>query len=191
MKLENYVNIRTGLVLSRKEVVFDISSHVYSALSLKALPVDNDIKHNLLESYSASEPLKEEYFTHSGDILLRLSTPYTVALITESFTELLISSHFAIIRIKNKQIDPHFLCWWLLQNRQEFYKMASGGTIMGTISSGYIRKMTFSPPSLELQKKIGNLLQLANCEQRLLLRFAEAKKRLVSGLLQNNFREKN
>ncbi|MDR2781479.1 MAG: restriction endonuclease subunit S, partial [Holosporaceae bacterium] len=137
------------------------------------------------------EPLKEEYFTHSGDILLRLSTPYTVALITESFTELLISSHFAIIRIKNKQIDPHFLYWWLLQNRQEFYKMASGGTIMGTISSGYIRKMTFSPPSLELQKKIGNLLQLANCEQRLLLRFAEAKKRLISGLLQNNFREKN
>jgi restriction endonuclease S subunit len=112
-------------------------------------------------------------------------------LITERFTELLVSSHFAIIRIENKQIDPHFLYWWLLQNRRKFYKMASGGTMMGTISSGYIRKMTFSPPSIELQQKMGNLLQLANREQRLLSRFAEAKKRLINGLLQNNFVEKN
>ncbi|MDR2682193.1 MAG: hypothetical protein LBB29_04075 [Holosporaceae bacterium] len=145
----------------------------------------------MLEPYNAFEPLKDEYFTRDNDILLRLSAPYTVALITECFIGLLISSHFAIIRAESKQVDSRFLYWWLLQNRQKFHKMASGGTMMGTISSGYIRKMLFTPPPIELQRKIGILFQLANREQRLLLRFAEVKKRLISGLLQNNFREKN
>jgi restriction endonuclease S subunit len=165
--------------------------HVCSALSLKALSVDNDINRNLLEPYNAFEPLREEYFTHDNDILMRLSAPYTAVLITECFTGLLVSSHFAIIRAESKHVDSRFLYWWLLQNRQKFYKMASGGTMMGTISSGYIRKMVFTPPPIELQEKIGTLFQLANREQRLLLRFAEVKKRLFSGLLQNNFKEKN
>jgi restriction endonuclease S subunit len=188
MELGKCVNIRTGLVLSRKKVNFGASLHVYSALSLKALSADNnDINRNLLEPYSTFAPLKNEYFTHNDDILVRLSAPYTIALITESLTGLLVSSHFAIIRTENKEIDSRFLYRWLLKNRHFFTKMASGGTMMGTISCGYIRKMRFSPPPIELQQKIGNLLQLANREQRLLLRFAEAKKRLIDGLVQNNF----
>jgi restriction endonuclease S subunit len=152
-------------------------------LTLKALTESGMINRDATEPYNAAVALKRDYFTNRGDILLRLSAPYTAALILENDEDLLVAAHFSIIRVKRGQLDPNYLHWWLTQNRKRFYRAASGGSMMGTISSGHIAQMAIMPPPIAEQKNIGNLIQLAYREQQLLTMLAEKKKQLVDGAL--------
>jgi len=182
--LDSYTVIRTGLTLSRKEALPDKNNQIYRALSLKNVTEDGQILLTGIENYFAVETLKEEYFTKNGDVLLRLSAPYTAAVVTEKEINLLVPSHFAIIRT-NEMVDPRYLCWWLLKKRNWFYKAASGGTMMGTISSGYVARMQFEPPPLDKQRIIGHMFELVNKEQQLLLLLAKKKKQFVDEALIN------
>ncbi|MDR2647998.1 MAG: restriction endonuclease subunit S [Oscillospiraceae bacterium] len=155
------------------------------ALTLKALNEDGTIDHNSTEPYNASEPLKRDYFTRKNDILLRLSAPYTVAIIMDGDENLLVSAHFSIIRAEPNRINSNYLHWWLTQNRKRFYKEASGGSMMGTISSGYIGQMEISLPSIAEQSIIGSIIQLSYREQRLLALLTVKKKLLIDGVLRN------
>jgi restriction endonuclease S subunit len=184
MKLGDYSIIRTGLVFSRKQAEPNQETHIYSAISLRNIVEGGYLLSEDVEIYQASEALKGEYFTHVGDILMRLSAPYTSALISENEKGLLVPSHFAIIRV-NKDVIPAYLHWWLMENRKRFYKVASGTSMMGTISSGYIADMPFAPPPHEIQKQIGELLSLANQEQKLLTTLAEKKKLLINTMLKS------
>lgn len=180
MRLGDYVNIRTGLPLSRKQAKDDTATHIYSTITLKALSDDGYIDTDFTELFYAAEPLKQEYFTNVGDVLIRLSAPYTAAVIEEGKDNLLVSQHFSIIRIHDGKLNPHFLCWWLAKNRKKFYQSASGATLMGTISSGYINELPFLPPPIRMQHKIGILLKLAMRETELLMRLSKAKIKLVN-----------
>jgi len=182
--LDSYTVIRTGLTLSRKEALPGKNSQIYRAISLKNVTEDGQILLTGIENYSAVEALKEEYFTKNGDILLRLSAPYTAAVVTEKEIDLLVPSHFAIIRTK-EMIDPNYLCWWFSKKRKWFNKVASGGAMMGTISSGYVAQMQFEPPPLDKQRIIGHMFELVNREQQLLLLLAKKKKQLVDEALIN------
>jgi restriction endonuclease S subunit len=182
MKLGEYSTVRTGLVFSRKQAPKNKKSHIYRALNLRNITENGYVLTDGVEDYQAVEPLKDEYFTHDGDVLLRLSAPYTSALITEKESGLLVPSHFAIIRV-NRKVIPAYLHWWLMSNRKLFYKVASGTSMMGTISSGYVSDMEFELLPLKLQKQISELLILANNEQRLLMLLTEKKKKLVNSVL--------
>ena len=61
--------------------------------------------------------------------------------------------------------------------------MASGGTMMGTISSGYVADMPFEPPLIERQRQMAKLLELAKREQQLLSELSKRKKRLSDAIL--------
>ena len=183
MKLGDCARIRTGLVLSRKEATAKSEPHQYTALTLKAVADKGDIDRESIEPYNAAEPLKQDYLTHKGDVLLRLSAPYTAAIIEEEDEGLLISSHFAIIRVSHRKLDPYYLHWWLTQNRKIFYRQASGASMMGTISSGYVGDLELNLPSLESQRWIATLLQLSYHEQELLSQLSLKKSVLVNAVL--------
>lgn len=183
MRLGDYAKIRTGLPLSRKQASVGTSVQTYTAITLKALSDDGFIDMGFTEPYCAVEPLKPEYFTHVGDVLIRLSAPYTPAVVDEGKENLLVSQHFSIIRNLDGCLNPHFLRWWLIQNRKKFYQSASGATLMGTISSGYIAGLSFLPPPLDVQHKIGLLLKLAIRETELLSQLSEAKIKLVNAAI--------
>ncbi|MDR1230839.1 MAG: restriction endonuclease subunit S [Spirochaetaceae bacterium] len=182
MTLGDCTAIRTGLVLSRKEAPPDETWYRYTALSLKNISECGTIRSGGLVNYCAVEPLKNGYFTHCNDVLLRLSAPYTAVLITSNEAGLLVPSHFAIIRA-DETVNPRYLHWWLTQNRKHFYKAASGGTMMGTISSGYVADMVFNPPSREVQQKLGVLLQLVDRERQLLILLGAKKTRFINAAL--------
>jgi restriction endonuclease S subunit len=183
LKLGDCAKIRTGLVLSRKEATSGAETHQYTALTLKALTENGVIDLDATEPYNAVVTLKRDYFTHKGDILLRLSAPYTVTLILENEEDLLVSAHFSIIRVNRGQLDPDYLHWWLTRNRKRFYKAASGASMMGTISSGYVGQMDILLPPIAEQRNIGNLVQLVYREQQLLSLLAQKKKQLIDSAL--------
>ena len=182
MKLIEIAAIRTGLVFSRKMASPEASNYKYQMMSLKNVTDDGNILLDGIEEYYAAEALKREYFSHDGDVLLRLSAPYSVVLITKREADLLVPAHFAIIRAK-KELNPCYLHWWLTKNQKRFYQMASGGTMMGTISSGYIADMSLDPPPIELQRQIAGILELSNKEQQLLSVLSEKKKQLIDATL--------
>ena len=80
MKLGTVATIRSGLVLSRK-LSRELSPFRYPLLNLRAIHPDGYILPGSLEVFYATEPLRQEYLTQQGDIIIRLSIPYTAILI--------------------------------------------------------------------------------------------------------------
>jgi hypothetical protein len=181
MKLGAFATIRTGLVLSRKETREGKGEYMCRALNLRSVDEDGQVLAENLDVFYAVESLKSEYFTCEGDVLVRLSAPYTAVLIGNDEAGLLVPSHFAIIRTGGA-LNPAYLHWWLNKSKKSFSKFASGSSTLGTISTGNIAEMTLKPPPIEQQSKIGELLHFARKEQQLLSLLAEKRGQLVDAL---------
>ena len=114
-----------------------------------------------------------------GDILVRLSAPYTAVLIDRSdLCGIVVPSHFAIIRVDERYALPQYVFWVLRREKNKITMMqnSSGSTAFGTISSGLISSIKIKILPLHEQQIIGDLLCLSEREQELLQKLAEEKK---------------
>ena len=55
------------------------SEYRYPLINLRCVQQDGTIQLNEADIYEAKEPLKEEYLSQSGDIIVRLTAPYTAS----------------------------------------------------------------------------------------------------------------
>ena len=72
MKLQDLASVRSGLVLSRKQAK-EPSEYRYPLINLRCIQQEGTIQLKEADIYEAKEPLKEEYLSQSGDIIVRLS----------------------------------------------------------------------------------------------------------------------
>ena len=179
MRLNEIVSVRTGAVTGRKKVEEgQAPSFCYKMLNLKCITSEGHIDLSCLEEYPAKEKLKPEFLTHQGDVLIRLSFPYTSVLIDDKkLCGLLVPSHFAILRADKRKVIPEYILWFLRREstRQKILQNSSGSTAFGTISSGFIGSLNIRVLSIEKQQALGQLLLLSSKEQELLLRLAKEK----------------
>ena len=179
MLLGEVAEVRTGLVLSRKKAADNAKVKIeYKALNLKCVMSEGYLNLENTEEYNATERLKPEYLTNTNDILVRLSAPYTVIFITDaSQCGYVIPSHFAIVRADETKSAPEYLNWFLKRDtvKQKIMQNVSGSTAFGTISSGFIANLEMRDIPITEQKVVGNILLLAEKEQELLYKLAEAK----------------
>lgn len=173
------VTVRTGAVTGRKKAEEGHNtSFRYHMLNLRCLAPEGYLDLKYVEVYPAREELKSELFTHKGDILIRLSFPYTSVLIDDEKTcGLLVPSHFAILRVNDEKILPEYILWFLRREStyQQILQNSSGSTAFGTISSGFIGSLNIQVFPIDKQKALGQLLLLSNKEQELLYRMAKEK----------------
>lgn len=176
MRLEELASIRGGIILSRK-LAPEKTRYQYQQVTLKSISAQGVIDASLFEQYFAIEPLKEEYFTRKGDILVRLSAPYTTVLITDAAEGLLISSNFAVIRVTSPRICPEYLAWLLNtpQVKRDILKNVTG-TALASINADYYRKIKLNPLPCEQQQQFLTLHQLAAREIELLEELLATKK---------------
>lgn len=172
--------VRTGLVTARKkkEASF-LRTYEYRLLNLKCIENEGRIDQANIESFELSDELKSDYLTHMGDILVRLSAPYTAVLIDRvDLCGIVVPSHFAIVRVDKRRALPEYVFWSLRRDKNKMTMMqnSSGSTAFGTISSGLIASLPITLLSLQKQQIIGNLLRLSEREQELLNKLAEEKK---------------
>lgn len=181
MKLNDVALIRTGVVTARKKPdsgkkkVFE-----YRLLNLKCVLSNGSINLLQTEPFSSGEELNSVFLTRKGDILVRLSSPYTSLLIQDDEEcGLLVPSHFAIMRANPEIILPEYLLWFLKREStyQQILQNASGSSAFGTISSGFLGTLNIRSIPLPNQKTLGQLQLLSEREQELLLRLAEEKKK--------------
>ena len=183
MFLRDIANIRTGLVTARKQAKgpeIAKKTQEYRLLGLRCIKEPGVLDISLAEPYLSKETLKSDFLTKRGDILVRLSAPYTAALIDAESENFVVPSHFAIIRVDEAKADPGYVLWVLRQREtlQKIYKNVSGAVAFGTINSSFFAELPVNDIPLEKQKIIGAMLKLSEREQSLLFELANAKAKL-------------
>lgn len=183
MRLGSVAAVRSGLVLSRKQTKGKDGIR-YPALNLRCINSDGTIDFNQTDVYEASELLPSEYLTHTGDIVVRLTAPYTAVLIDEITSGIVISSSFVIIRTDRQSLKPEYLFWLLntASTKREIYDNATGSMI-SAIKPKYFSDFEVSLLSLAEQEKIATINALARKETQLLYQLAEAKKNYYDNLI--------
>jgi len=180
MTINDIAVVRTGLVTARKKKdAASLGTYKYQLLNLRCIANEGYIDKDYIEPYELSEELKDDYLTRIGDILIRLSAPYTAVMINKpELCGIVVPSHFAIIRVDERYALPGYVFWVLRREKNKITMMqnSSGSTAFGTISSGLISSLPITLLPLHEQQIIGELLCLSEREQELLQKLSEEKK---------------
>lgn len=181
MKLINMSKMQTGLVLVRKRNdVKETDTHKYRMLTLKSFDQKGWLNVGKLDVFFSKEKLDHKYLTDKGDIIVRLTTPYTAICINDKQEGLVIPSNFAIIRLIRHNLIPEFVALFLNSEfiQKQFFK-SSISTTIPLIKITHLRNVDIPEKTLEMQKKIVELNQLQVKEKRLLSRLMKEKGKLA------------
>ena len=70
---------------------------------------------DILDNFLSAERLSEQFITRENDIVMRLFVPLCPVLMTMDYSDLVVPSQFAIVRIKERIVLPEFLWLYLSQ----------------------------------------------------------------------------
>lgn len=169
MQLQQFADVRSGLVVTRKQAQKpEETACTYQLLNLKAVAGSGGIDRAALLPFHATERLADHYFTHAGDIIVRISEPYTAVYITEKTAGLLVPSHFVIVRVDTSKALPEYAAWYLNLDRiRKTFRLSCAGTLL-QIKPSTVAEAEIRLPDLEKQRQIVRLNQLAQAELTLL-----------------------
>lgn len=184
MRLNQIADIRSGLVISRKKAT---SSPVkkYKMLTLKSFKNYGYINLNELEEFESIEELPPQYITQIGDVIIRLSSPYTAVYIDKSNEGILIPSLFNVIRLgDNNTIRGEFLALYL--NSDHMKKLISRysiGSAISIIKTSFIKEIKIKNISLHKQEKLIQINKLHIKEVALLTDLLDEKESLYKAVV--------
>lgn len=176
--------IRSGLLLSRKMAKTENKSvKTYKQLTLKSINSNGTIDKTLLESFFSNEILSLSYLTHKGDVVVRLTEPYTAVCINEEMENLVIPSHFIAIRPNEKILDPDYLAWLLNNDSTKMQlKKKESGIALSLIKRSNYEELIIETIPLDKQQIIAEINKSAIRESELLIKLAEEKIKLAKAV---------
>lgn len=184
MRLADCASVRSGLVLARKQAKLPTGNR-YSLINLRSVQQDGSIDLSEIDVYDAKEPLKGEYLSQEGDVIVRLTAPYTAVLIDDTTSNMVVSSNFVIIRACSRKLVPGYL-YWLLNTREMKRRIFENTTsnMLGAVKAKYLAELELPSLPIQEQIRIAQLHLLANREGRLLRQLAQEKQKYYAGLLE-------
>lgn len=188
MKLQNLASVRSGLVLSRKQAK-EPSEYRYPLINLRCIQQEGTIQLKEADIYEAKEPLKEEYLSQSGDIIVRLTAPYTAVLIDKTTSGMVVSSNFVVIRVEDKSLLPEYLFWLLNTEKikRKIYENATSN-MLGAVNAKFLADFELAILSVEDQRKIAQFNLMAKRERQLLRMLADEKQKYYVGVLNQAYK---
>lgn len=189
MKLGEIASVRSGLVLSRK-LARENPAQRYRLLNLRSISPEGYIDMNETDVFDAKETLPREYLSQVGDIVIRLSAPYTAVLVDEESEGMVVSSNFVIVRTDPQVLLPEFL-YWLLNTSEVKHRMFenSSSNMLGAVKPKFFADYEITPLPITEQQKIAAINALAKTESKLLRQLANAKEQYYEAILRNTFNE--
>jgi len=184
MELNEISKIQTGLMLVRKRATArNTQPKEYKLLTLKSFDSIGKLDASELDIFFSKEMIEERYLTKKGDIILRLTTPYTAISIANE-EGVIISSNFAIIRLNDSSFLPEYLALYLNSKKikDEFSKSAISTTIP-LIKVSHLRNVSIPAIPRKMQEKIVDFNQLQQREKLLLDGLLIEKKRFTNFVL--------
>lgn len=189
MKLQDLASVRSGLVLSRKQAKEPVG-YPYRSINLRAIQPDASINLSEVDVYQAKEPLKPEYLSQIGDIIVRLTAPYTAVLVDETTEGMVISSNFVVIRIESEKLLPEYLFWLLNTQsvKRDIYENATSN-MLGAVNAKFLAEIEIALLPIEEQHKLAQLYLTSRREIRLLKELAEEKERYYAKFLDQTYKK--
>ena len=189
MKLGEIASVRSGLVLSRK-LARENPVQRYRLLNLRSITPEGYIDMNETDVFDAKETLPREYLSQVGDIVIRLSAPYTAVLVDEESEGMVVSSNFVIVRTDPQELLPEFL-YWLLNTSEVKHRMFenSSSNMLGAVKPKFFADYEITPLPIPEQQKIAAINALAKAESKLLRQLANAKEQYYESILHNTYNE--
>ena len=189
MKLGEIASVRSGLVLSRK-LARENPVQRYRLLNLRSITPEGYIDMNETDVFDAKETLPGEYLSQVGDIVIRLSAPYTAVLIDEETEGMVVSSNFVIVRTDPQVLLPEFL-YWLLNTSEVKHRMFenSSSNMLGAVKPKFFADYEITPLPISEQQRIAAIYSLAKKESRLIQQLVKAKEKYYEIILRNTYNE--
>lgn len=189
MKLQDLASVRSGLVLSRKQTKEPVG-YPYRSINLRAIQPDASINLSEVDVYQAKEPLKPEYLSQIGDIIVRLTAPYTAVLVDETTEGMVISSNFVVIRIESEKLLPEYLFWLLNTQsvKRDIYENATSN-MLGAVNAKFLAEIEIALLPIAEQHKLAQLYLTSRREIRLLRELAEEKERYYAKFLDQTYKK--
>ena len=177
MKLGSVAQVRSGLVLARKQAR-ERTNYRYPLLNLKSINPSGYIDTTLCEVFDSIEQLNPEYLTHQGDLVIRLTIPYTAVLITAELEGYVIPSSFVVVRTDRSIFLPEYLFWLLNASKvkQRIYESAVSN-MLGAVKPRYFAEYEIDEIPISRQRIIADLNQLAIREVQLIEKLAAEKEK--------------
>lgn len=183
MKLGSVAQVRSGLVLARKQAR-GRTEYRYPLLNLKCIHPNGYIDTALCEMFDSVEYLNPEYLTHNGDVVIRLTVPYTAVLITDELEGYVIPSSFVVVRTDRSIVLPEYLLWLLnsQQVKQRIYESAVSN-MLGAVKPRYFAEYELEELPITRQRMIAELNRLAKQEVQLLEKLAAEKAKYYNNII--------
>lgn len=186
MQLGDVAQIKTGLVLTRKKAEIEYKVKVtYNLLSLRNISEDGMFEDESFDEFNSNDYLDEHYFTKEGDVLFRLSQPYTAVFIDKNHTNLLVPSYFAIIKVDETKVLPQFIAWFLnTSSVKKELERAQAGTRIPSTNQQTLRSIPIELPTLSKQKQLIELYELHQKKQMLYKKLIQENEIYFRGVAQ-------
>lgn len=185
MKLGDFASISSGLVTKRKQAV-GVSEIIneYQVLTLKSFEQGGWLNTKELEVFKSNEDLDKKYLTKLGDVIVRLSSPYTAIVIDEKNIGLLIPSLFVAIRLRNDKVLPGYLSIYLnSEHMKRINAKSSIGSAIQVIKTSILKDSKIFIREIDEQRKIIELNSLIIKERVLLEQLTEEKAKYHNAIL--------
>lgn len=179
-KIKDSTKIQTGL-FARPTDTGDISY-----LQSKHFD-EKGILRSIIHADLKGDNIARKHILQHGDVLFAAKGTKNFAAIFESDkTPAVASTSFFVLRISNKSLLPEFLVWFLNHpSTQSLLKSNARGTAIPSIRKTILEELEISLPSIEKQKLIVNLSNLANNESEIRLQIANLKKQFIEQTILN------
>ncbi|OEF97359.1 restriction endonuclease subunit S [Desulfuribacillus alkaliarsenatis] len=188
-KLGELSTITTGLVVKRKEAAPGVNNIAYKLITLKSINYEGYLDTVALDNFYSIEEIDDKYLTKVGDVIVRLSDPFTAITIKDGEDNLLVSSLFAIVRIKDSNVTPEYLSVYLNSEMlKKHYAKESSGSAVQMIKMSSIKEVQINVLDSKMQNEVVVLNDLMLRESKLLNELKEQKsmynRQLISEILQ-------
>lgn len=184
-KLSELYTINSGVVFKRLEVSPGMSGYKYKLITLKSINERGYLDKDFFHEFTSEKEATEKHISKEGDVVVRLSFPYTAVYVNDENEGVVISSLFAILRPKGNQILSEYISIFLNSDfmRRQYNRDASGSALQ-MIRTSALKDYEVTVPTLEKQKKIIEINKLAIKELHLIELLLEQKKLYHKGVFQ-------
>jgi len=185
VKLGDIADIITGLVVKRKEAAkgYDLYSE-YKLLTLKSINQNGWLIEENLEKFKSLEEIDQKYLTSAGDVIVRMSYPYTSISISKKQENMVVPSLFVIVRTTNKSLLPEYISLYLNSDKmKKQYSKESSGSVIQTLKTSSFKNLEIPFLELNFQEKAIQLNDLMKKEKILLLELMEQKELLNNSIM--------
>lgn len=165
IQLQKIASIVQGVNFTRLETTEEsIGAQRVKVLTLKEFNESMGLPYRLAQDKKASiwieqKKLERLRFTEENGIIIHLLSQ-RVASIPSNYKGLLIPSNFVSINFK-EPVDAKFVEWYFNEHaevRRQF-KLATQGSSVSSLSISMLREMEVSLPPIQLQTRIGKIVQ--------------------------------